>query len=338
MSIDVFSMSLTRRAGKDNTPDYSLTIYEDGRVVYEGRANVEVMGKVEDSIDDNRFRMLLTAFKESGFLSFNDNYTADGMPDSPYAVTSFSVAGENNEIRTKKVTHCYGDTSAPENLTYLENKIDEVVGSEKWVGKPYIAASKPPSKSDQNTSSLSKNAMRLPSVSFKKKSMKIVSTIVVIVVVICLLLYAFQSGIISSFFPEEESSHDYISPEITVFTTASNVTGLGKGNYTQKYHFERGDTIYVYQEYINVFHNVSGIGMCNFSVNIAVFDSNAEKWYSESADVYLVDQVESGCSWSFKTNKSWLDGWYSVTSHLVDHISNKNASGAALFCLDCRQL
>lgn len=169
----------------------------------------------------------------------------------------------------------------------------------------------------------------------KPKLMKLALGVVVTCIVVGLLVYAIQSGLLDSFFSKktETSSDDYTPPSITIFTTASNVTGLG--NYTQQTYFERGDTVYVYQEYINVFHNVSGIGMCNFSVNITVFDSNVGKRHSESVDVYLVDEVEEGRYWSFKTNESWPEGWYSVTSHLVDHISGKSTTGFDLFCLDC---
>lgn len=171
----------------------------------------------------------------------------------------------------------------------------------------------------------------------KQKPMKLVLGVVVICIVVGLLVYAVQSGLLDSFFSKktETSSNEYTPPSITVFTTASNVTGLD--NYTQQTYFERGDTVYVYQEYTNLFHNVSGCGMCNFTVNITVYDSDANICYSKSVDVYYIDYVEKGCKWSFKTNESWLEGWYGITSHLIDHISNKNASRAALFCLDCVQ-
>jgi hypothetical protein len=52
------------------------------------------------------------------------------VTDLPYAITSITIGGQ-----TKTVNHYYGDDSAPQQLTDLESKIDEIVNSKQWTGK-----------------------------------------------------------------------------------------------------------------------------------------------------------------------------------------------------------
>lgn len=332
MSIDVFSMSLTRRGGTSNSPNYSITIYGDGRVVYKGKANVEVMGKVEASIDRNKFRSLLVEFKNSNFLSFKDKYIIDDMPDLPSTVTSLSIVGENNEIVTKTVRHSHGETGAPKALLRLEDKIDKIAGSDKWVGSDERTSR---TSSDLASVSSSSKNKRLSFHSFKKKRVKILT--IVVSAVIILILYAMQSGFIDFSFFGNTSGNDstqsdkYAPPQISILTTAGNVTGLG--NYSPKYVFEQGDTIYVYEEYTSVFHKVNDHGLSDFSVNVTILDSYKTVRYFDSVDVYHENKVEEGRYWSFNTDDTWPDGWYLVTSSLTDHISNKSTTADVIFTL-----
>ena len=39
-------------------------------------------------------------------------------------------------METKTIKHYHGDFSAPEELTELEDKIDEIVNSEQWINSP----------------------------------------------------------------------------------------------------------------------------------------------------------------------------------------------------------
>jgi hypothetical protein len=69
-----------------------------------------------------------------------DKYTAeqDGCPevwtDNPIAVTSIRMGG-----RSKSITHYYGcqendgNSIYPKALTELETKIDQIVGTDRWI-------------------------------------------------------------------------------------------------------------------------------------------------------------------------------------------------------------
>lgn len=117
------------------SPIYSLTIYADGAVVFEGEKNVKRKGVVRSKINQQELQQLIAEFEKINYFSLADRYLGkENCPvpsfDTPVVVTSFTHNG-----RSKKVIHdtgCKG-TSALEKLTALENKIEEVVNTKQWI-------------------------------------------------------------------------------------------------------------------------------------------------------------------------------------------------------------
>ena len=126
-------------------PSYKLTVYGDGRVVYEGRKFVKVEGAVNDSVTQEQLKQLLAEFDKADYFSLRDTYfdATDGCPtywtDNPTANTSLELGGKKKAVR-----HYYGcqekETSKdssfsvyPKKLYELESKIDEIVNTGRWV-------------------------------------------------------------------------------------------------------------------------------------------------------------------------------------------------------------
>jgi len=105
-------------------PDYTVTVFGNGMVVYEGRNFVAVEGAQKALIPQEDVRELVNEFYRVGFFNFNDAYT-DSATDLPSQTTSITIDGE-----TKSVFR-YG--SKPPGLIILEDKIDETAQTEKWV-------------------------------------------------------------------------------------------------------------------------------------------------------------------------------------------------------------
>jgi hypothetical protein len=121
-------ITLERTACNGTCPVYKLTIYGDGRCLYEGERFVRVMGIRTFTIPKDRLGRLISFFEEIGFSSFNDSYEEDLVPDMATAITCITVNGN-----TKNVRHHYGDLTAPKELTRLEHMIDKTVNSRRWV-------------------------------------------------------------------------------------------------------------------------------------------------------------------------------------------------------------
>lgn len=109
-------------------PDYTLTIRGDGTVTYEGRRFVKIEGTRTITISEEKIRQLLSEFQRVDYFSLDDSYEEFMATDMPSAITSLKVNSE-----TKTVRHYHGDFSAPEQLTELEDRIDEIVNSDQWI-------------------------------------------------------------------------------------------------------------------------------------------------------------------------------------------------------------
>lgn len=119
-------ITLERTVCFGRCPDYDLTIYGNGTVVYEGHNFVAVTGKQTSLIPQGKVQALVDYFHESGFFSMDDVYGSVGG-DAPAATTSFKTDGA-----FKKVVN-YGSPDAPQRLYDLEARIDMIANSEKWV-------------------------------------------------------------------------------------------------------------------------------------------------------------------------------------------------------------
>jgi len=123
------------RNGAGVSPDYSLTIYGYGTLEYNGNENVKVKGKVEEEFDYDKVISLLSKFKSSGFFSLNDSYSVDESAGPPFTVISISMPCNDGEMKIKSITHYNDDENVPNELTKLEEQIDEITMSERWIGK-----------------------------------------------------------------------------------------------------------------------------------------------------------------------------------------------------------
>ena len=108
-------------------PDYSLTIYGNGTVLYDGHALVATKGKKTASIPKEDVQGLVRKSIEIDYFHFRNSYNAS-VSDLPTTTTSVTI-GNNS----KKVINYYGP---PENLKQFENMIDAVSTSEKWTKCP----------------------------------------------------------------------------------------------------------------------------------------------------------------------------------------------------------
>ena len=63
----------------------------------------------------------------TGWDAFETDYTHRDVTDKPSAIIGFE---------DKTVRHYHGDHSAPEALTKLEDRFDQIVDIQQWIGTP----------------------------------------------------------------------------------------------------------------------------------------------------------------------------------------------------------
>ena len=115
-------IKIERTACKDNCPVYMLTINGSGSAQYDGQMNVKRIGGAATSVNEEKINQLMSEFQKIDFFALSDNYTAGSSTDFPTVITSITIDGKK-----KTVNHYHGDTSAPKQLTTLENRIDEIL-------------------------------------------------------------------------------------------------------------------------------------------------------------------------------------------------------------------
>jgi ankyrin repeat protein len=127
-------MKLERSACSDGCPAYSVEIRGDGTVTYHGERYVVVTGEHRDRISEAAVSEILDAFRKADYFSLKDEYsytTSCFSSDSHYPSFETSLSTDNV---TKSLRDCLGlHVGMPEAISDLEDTIDRVAGTEKWI-------------------------------------------------------------------------------------------------------------------------------------------------------------------------------------------------------------
>jgi Domain of unknown function (DUF6438) len=120
-------VKLERRSsnGPSNYPNYSLSISDDGSVIYTGVKNVRTVGTKSYQVPKERVQQLIDELQRVYFFSLKDNY--DSRKGDDLVTVSISL-----DDKSKQVTHT-ADSKVPRGIAELETRIDEITESNKWV-------------------------------------------------------------------------------------------------------------------------------------------------------------------------------------------------------------
>lgn len=136
---------LDRRSGQcGKCPVYTISIYDTGKVIYEGKENVKTKGLVESKIDRSELEQLIQLFENSQFFKLNNKYDRGEncsdpvLSDSPYAFISFSdgktVKSVRHYLGCVETTNLREDVSKDLNTLFkLEESVDKSVNSKQWI-------------------------------------------------------------------------------------------------------------------------------------------------------------------------------------------------------------
>jgi hypothetical protein len=128
-------VSLERKPCYGTCPVYKISVTGDGAVVWDGRANVDSMGRKSARLDGDQLASLIRLF-DAQFYSLDDRYVNGGANCQPYASDApVIVTSIVTSTRTKTVERDAGCASAPPRLAELEGKIDALLGTARWIGR-----------------------------------------------------------------------------------------------------------------------------------------------------------------------------------------------------------
>jgi hypothetical protein len=110
-------------------PVYSVTVYTDGTVIFNGERFTDAEGEHTAQIESEAVEQLIAGFEAAGFFEWEDEYTHMLVTDLPYITITVTREGE-----TKTIRHYTGDPDAPLALPYLEAWVDYVANTGQWTG------------------------------------------------------------------------------------------------------------------------------------------------------------------------------------------------------------
>lgn len=99
---------------RSNLPQYSVTVYANGNVVFYGRKNTAITGELSFSVTDGTIRELRNMYQQSGL--FDDNERSNSalqksspnqstiISDMPFVLTSFSYFGDGVVVTLRDVS------------------------------------------------------------------------------------------------------------------------------------------------------------------------------------------------------------------------------------------
>ncbi len=133
-----------------NCPVYVLTIKPDGKVLFENikfREKGEMVTKnekIESKLSEEKINRLISEINKADFFSLKDSYTQkSGNCPNPLTDAPTVILSINLQDREKTIPHylgCYETLEPsfnifPQKLYNLENKIDEIVETKRWIGE-----------------------------------------------------------------------------------------------------------------------------------------------------------------------------------------------------------
>ena len=128
--MNTLRMSLTRTSCFGSCPAYSIEVRGSGETIYRGERNVLITGEHHATASRQEVIRLLETFRIADYFSLKDGYS-QFVTDVPTYTTAIEFDG-----RKKSVGDHVGDGAGmPDIVTELEDKIDEVAGTEKWLNE-----------------------------------------------------------------------------------------------------------------------------------------------------------------------------------------------------------
>jgi acetamidase/formamidase len=129
-------ITLERTVCFGTCPDYKLTIKSDGSVTFEGKRFTKTSGIAKGKISIADYRALVSEFEKINYFSLPDKFIP-GTKECPQVITDMPSANTSIRLngKAKAVDHYYGcgEQGALTKLTALEDKIDKVAGTQKWI-------------------------------------------------------------------------------------------------------------------------------------------------------------------------------------------------------------
>jgi hypothetical protein len=144
------SLKMERSGCYGRCPIYDLTIQPNGKIIFEGKFWTKVKGTAEDKLTEEQLKQLTAEIEKANFFSLDNayNYDSKNCPeiatDSPGVNLTIKLNGKEKTIdhyhgcsekKSANQNKDWAETVFPQQLFKLENKIDEIIETKRWIGE-----------------------------------------------------------------------------------------------------------------------------------------------------------------------------------------------------------
>jgi len=125
-----FIMSKTSCRG--NCPVYSITLYGNGEISYEGFQNVNTIGRQQGSLQTDSVIAILQELNRMQYYDLKYEYSQQQITDMPSVITQI-VYSKNGIGSSKQVVDYQGDKTTPIELRKLYDRIESMIAQFHWI-------------------------------------------------------------------------------------------------------------------------------------------------------------------------------------------------------------
>lgn len=124
---------LETRACLGTCPVFTLLVYRDGEVVFDGLHCVMHKGQARSRLAAGEITRLEAAIGQSNFWNVDEKCcNCRDFTDAPWTI--IEIARDEVGGSPKTIEHYYGCESAPKTMETLEREIISLTGAGKWIG------------------------------------------------------------------------------------------------------------------------------------------------------------------------------------------------------------
>ncbi len=105
-------------------PVYSMQIFKDGKVSYEGKMNTKKLGVFQKNITKKELKDIAKAFESAKFTTLQDIYTSE-LEDLPSTMLYYSNGSINKSV--------VGKENRPPQVLQLQYMLEKIADSDGWL-------------------------------------------------------------------------------------------------------------------------------------------------------------------------------------------------------------
>lgn len=105
-------------------PVYTMKIYNKGYVLYEGKANVNLIGKASTVIGTDEMIPFIDMANEIGYFEMKDNYDNEYITDLPSTTTSIVINRKRKTVRRR--------VDYPNSIKAFEKLFEDMIEAKGW--------------------------------------------------------------------------------------------------------------------------------------------------------------------------------------------------------------